>query len=75
MNFSFNSWVLYRILIFIYLSKLLGCCVYVKPKDFDVTSSEESDDECEHCTGHVEKKRKNKQLPDTGDASPDNDGW
>ena len=40
-----------------------------------MTSSEESDDECEHCTGHVEKKRKNKQLPDTGDASPDNDGW
>jgi protein phosphatase 1 regulatory subunit 11 len=32
------------------------CCVYVKPKKFGESSSE-SDDDCEHCTGHVEKKK------------------
>jgi len=35
------------------------CCVYVKPHAFDESSSE-SDDECDHCQGHVEKKKKNK---------------
>jgi protein phosphatase 1 regulatory subunit 11 len=33
------------------------CCVYVKPKTFGESSSE-SEDECEHCTGHVEMKKK-----------------
>lgn len=37
-----------------------GCCIYEKPKKFDESSSEdESDDECEHCQGHVDKKKKN----------------
>lgn len=35
------------------------CCVYVKPKVFGESSSE-SDDECEHCQGHVEVKRVNR---------------
>lgn len=39
----------------------LGCCIYEKPRNFDESSSEEdSDDECEHCKGHVEKKKKKK---------------
>lgn len=33
------------------------CCVYVKPKVFGESSSE-SEDECEHCFGHVELKKK-----------------
>jgi len=36
------------------------CCIYEKPKTFGESSSE-SDDECEHCRGHVEKKKKNKR--------------
>ncbi|XP_045514526.1 E3 ubiquitin-protein ligase PPP1R11-like [Pieris brassicae] len=33
------------------------CCIYEKPRRFGESDSEESDDECEHCFGHVEKKR------------------
>ncbi|XP_017780384.1 PREDICTED: type 1 phosphatases regulator ypi1 [Nicrophorus vespilloides] len=32
------------------------CCIYKKPKAFDESSSDSSDDECDHCQGHVEKK-------------------
>ncbi|XP_042899956.1 E3 ubiquitin-protein ligase PPP1R11 [Parasteatoda tepidariorum] len=31
------------------------CCIYEKPRKFDESSSE-TDDECEHCKGHVERK-------------------
>ncbi|XP_055638615.1 E3 ubiquitin-protein ligase PPP1R11 [Toxorhynchites rutilus septentrionalis] len=33
------------------------CCIYVKPREFGESSSE-SEDECEHCFGHVELKKK-----------------
>ncbi|XP_038210560.1 succinate--hydroxymethylglutarate CoA-transferase-like [Zerene cesonia] len=33
------------------------CCIYEKPRRFDESDSE-SDDECEHCFGHVEKRKK-----------------
>lgn len=33
------------------------CCIYVKPREFGESSSE-SEDECEHCFGHVEGKHK-----------------
>ncbi|XP_054709908.1 E3 ubiquitin-protein ligase PPP1R11-like [Uloborus diversus] len=33
------------------------CCIYEKPREFGESSSE-SDDECEHCKGHVEHKRR-----------------
>ncbi|XP_053625776.1 uncharacterized protein LOC128683830 [Plodia interpunctella] len=33
------------------------CCIYEKPRKFDESDSESSDDECEHCSGHVEKKK------------------
>ncbi|XP_012262577.1 protein phosphatase 1 regulatory subunit INH3 [Athalia rosae] len=35
------------------------CCIYEKPKDFGESSSEESDDECEHCHGHKDSHNKN----------------
>ncbi|XP_053694789.1 E3 ubiquitin-protein ligase PPP1R11 [Sabethes cyaneus] len=35
------------------------CCIYKKPLQFGESSSE-SEDECEHCFGHVELKKKNK---------------
>lgn len=47
------------------------CCIYVKPRQFGESSSE-SEDECEHCFGHVELKRKNKEKgggPSTDDGS------
>lgn len=38
---------------------LTGCCIYEKPHKFDEDSGTESDDEdCEHCFGHVEMKKK-----------------
>ena len=40
---------------------VLGCCIYEKPHRFDESDSEESDDECEHCFGHVERKHKKHQ--------------
>lgn len=36
-----------------------GCCIYKKPKEFgESSSSEDSDDECDLCKGHVDKKKK-----------------
>lgn len=50
------------------------CCVYVKPREFGESSSE-SEDECEHCFGHVELKKKNKpQPPAEEDATDSVDG-
>ncbi|XP_055550097.1 E3 ubiquitin-protein ligase PPP1R11 [Wyeomyia smithii] len=47
------------------------CCIYKKPLQFGESSSE-SEDECEHCFGHVELKKKNKQHPvDSGEDSVD----
>ncbi|XP_055613868.1 E3 ubiquitin-protein ligase PPP1R11 [Uranotaenia lowii] len=46
------------------------CCIYVKPRQFGESSSE-SEDECEHCFGHVELKKRNKPHPDTGEDAPD----
>lgn len=37
-----------------------GCCIYEKPKEFGESSSEESDDECEHCHGHKDSHSQNK---------------
>ncbi|KAK0092615.1 hypothetical protein PV326_001025 [Microctonus aethiopoides] len=37
------------------------CCIYEKPKDFGESSSDESDDECEHCHGHKEAHKQ--KLP------------
>lgn len=50
-----------------------GCCIYQKPLAFGESSSEEDDDECEHCFGHVEKKKKN-QKKEPGDNNPDENG-
>lgn len=36
----------------------IGCCIYEKPKTFDESSSEDSDDECEHCHGHKDAHKK-----------------
>lgn len=43
------------------LDYLLGCCIYEKPKEFGESSSDESEDECEHCHGH--KDGHNKIIP------------
>ncbi|XP_003741796.1 E3 ubiquitin-protein ligase PPP1R11-like [Galendromus occidentalis] len=33
------------------------CCIYTKPRQFGESSSEDEDEkDCEHCSGHVEKK-------------------
>ncbi|XP_043465629.1 E3 ubiquitin-protein ligase PPP1R11 isoform X1 [Leptopilina heterotoma] len=34
------------------------CCIYEKPKAFGESSSDESDDECEHCHGHKDDHKK-----------------
>lgn len=44
----------------------IGCCIYEKPREFGESSSSDSDDECEHCKGHVEKKRKKRAQPGPG---------
>jgi len=49
------------------------CCIYEKPKKFGESSSEESEDECEHCHGRKDAHKKpqptNKDEP-PGDAIP-----
>ena len=47
---------------------LKGCCVYVKPRAYDDSETEDEDD-CDHCRGHVEKKKKHGTK-----ESGDNDG-
>ncbi|KAI4466182.1 succinate--hydroxymethylglutarate coa-transferase [Holotrichia oblita] len=41
------------------------CCIYKKPKEFGESSSSEddSDDECDHCKGHVDKKKGQDSTP------------
>ncbi|XP_076683472.1 E3 ubiquitin-protein ligase PPP1R11-like isoform X1 [Andrena cerasifolii] len=34
------------------------CCIYEKPRSFGESSSEESEDECEHCHGHKDAHKK-----------------
>ncbi|KAG5889640.1 hypothetical protein JTB14_028919 [Gonioctena quinquepunctata] len=43
------------------------CCIFNKPREFGESSSEDSDDECDHCHGHVDKK-KHKAPPNTSDC-------
>ncbi|XP_077500339.1 uncharacterized protein LOC144111076 [Amblyomma americanum] len=43
------------------------CCVYVKPHKFGESSSDSEDDECEHCSGHIERRRK--KLAPSGTAT------
>lgn len=47
---------------FNFFSALAGCCIYKKPTQFGESSSSDSDDECEHCHGHVDKKKQRKQA-------------
>uniref|UniRef100_A0A1B6IJB9 E3 ubiquitin-protein ligase PPP1R11 n=1 Tax=Homalodisca liturata TaxID=320908 RepID=A0A1B6IJB9_9HEMI len=44
------------------------CCVYNKPRAFGESSSE-SDDECDNCQGHVERRKKGR-----GQSHPQADG-
>ncbi|KAL2734234.1 succinate--hydroxymethylglutarate CoA-transferase [Vespula squamosa] len=43
------------------------CCIYKKPKNFGESSSDDSDDECEHCHGH--KDVHEKALPNNAEPS------
>ena len=36
------------------------CCVFVKKRPFGESDSEESDGDCDHCTGHTASDPKNK---------------
>ncbi|CAB0031297.1 unnamed protein product [Trichogramma brassicae] len=44
------------------------CCIYEKPKKFGESSSEDSDDECEHC--HGSKDAHKKPTPHNSDEPP-----
>lgn len=52
---NFLYCLLLKVLIEIFFS---GCCIYEKPKKFGESSSDESDDECEHCHGHKDAHKK-----------------
>ncbi|CAG0885107.1 unnamed protein product [Darwinula stevensoni] len=45
------------------------CCVYVKPRAFDDSDTEDEDD-CVHCRGHVEVKKKH-DIQKSGDKDGD----
>ncbi|XP_015591753.1 E3 ubiquitin-protein ligase PPP1R11 [Cephus cinctus] len=45
------------------------CCIYEKPKSFGESSSEDSDDECEHC--HGSKDIHKKPSPNSDEPSQD----
>lgn len=46
-----------------------GCCIFQKPLAFGESSSE-SEDECDHCSGHVEK-RKSKKKSNSENGTPE----
>ncbi|XP_033226181.1 E3 ubiquitin-protein ligase PPP1R11 [Belonocnema kinseyi] len=46
------------------------CCIYEKPKTFGESSSEDSDDECEHCHGHKDDHKKVTPI-NKNDTPPD----
>lgn len=56
----------------LFLIKIPGCCIYKKQLAFGESSSEESEDECDHCYGHVEVKKKNSKKKNGNDYG-DND--
>lgn len=39
------------------MTRFSGCCIYEKPKAFGESSSDDSDDECEHCHGHKDNHK------------------
>ncbi|XP_070581675.1 E3 ubiquitin-protein ligase PPP1R11-like [Ptychodera flava] len=47
------------------------CCVYEKPRAFGESSSEDSDDDCNHCRGHKKKANPNFQSPPNQDLGPE----
>lgn len=63
--------LIYDIITFIYKSLIyiiiIGCCIYEKPRNFGESSSEDSDDECEHCHGHKDAHKK--ILPHNAETS------
>lgn len=40
------------------LPNVVGCCIYEKSRTFGESSSEDSDDECEHCHGQKDAHKK-----------------
>ncbi|XP_016953800.1 uncharacterized protein LOC108027091 [Drosophila biarmipes] len=44
------------------------CCIFKKPLAFDESSSED-DEDCEHCFGHPEKRRRNVRNSQDYDAN------
>ncbi|XP_018020301.1 E3 ubiquitin-protein ligase PPP1R11 [Hyalella azteca] len=46
------------------------CCVYVKPRNFDESETDESEGECENCSGHVEKRKHGSGAPPPDDPPP-----
>ena len=59
------------------MKSILGCCIYEKPKQFGESSSEDSDDECEHCHGSKDAHKKpvtNNPDDPPGDAIPSHAG-
>lgn len=48
---------------------VVGCCQYEKPRAFDESSSE-SEDECDNCHGHVEKKNLDKDVAECSGEHP-----
>ena len=46
-----------------------GCCQYEKPRAFGESSSS-SDDECENCHGHVERRKKKRKEPPGDEELP-----
>lgn len=38
------------------------CCVYRKPHQYDESSSDSEEEDCDHCRGHKEKKYKPKRC-------------
>lgn len=51
-----------------------GCCIYKKPLEFGESSSEDDEDECDHCFGHVEKKKKNRRKNGDSGGGGSGDG-
>lgn len=52
--------------LFVIVFHISGCCIYEKPKMFDESSSDDSDDECRSCRGHKDKCFRTDKDDDSG---------
>lgn len=48
----------------------LGCCIFKKKREFGESESDDSADECDNCSGHVERKHQHSNPTPNNNENP-----